>query len=148
MKNLFLKYKVAIIVVVLIVLFVLLSLLIEDNSKNIEMKSNLQEWLVDTKKDEYVVTVLAQTTCSHCIAFKPVMQKVLNENDFNVYWFEVNNFQQQDYQTLIGTYDLTEYEGTPYTFITKNGELVAYYSRGAMQEYTLIEFLRENKVIE
>lgn len=148
MKNFILKYKVVIAVVVLIVLFVLLSMLIEDNSKNVEMKSSLQDWLVDTKKDEYVVTVLAQTTCSHCIAFKPVMQKVLNENDFNVYWFEVNTFQTEDYQTLIGAYDLTDYEGTPYTFITKNGELVAYYSRGAMQEDALLEFLKENKVIE
>lgn len=148
MKDFILKYKVAIVVAVLIVLFVLLSMLIEDNSKNVEMKSSLQDWLVDTKEDEYVVTVLAQTTCSHCIAFKPVMQKVLNENDFNVYWFEVNTFQTEDYQTLINEYDLTDYEGTPYTFITKNGELVAYYSRGAMQEATLLEFLKENKVIE
>lgn len=148
MKKFILKYKVAIVVVVLIVLFVILSMLIEDNSKNIPMKSNLQEWLVDTKKDEYVVTVLAQTTCAHCIAFKPVMQKVLNEKDFNVYWFEVNTFQQEDYQTLINTYELTGYEGTPYTFITKNGEVVAYYDRGAMQEDVLLNFLKENKVIE
>lgn len=148
MKEFISKYKIAIVIGVLLILFVLFSILVGDNAINkVEMKSNLEEWLTETAEDDYVVTVIAQTTCSHCIQFKPIMQKVVNENDFKIYWFEANTLLDENYEKLTTTYELPNYEGTPYTFITKNGEFVDYIS-GQRDEKGLTKFLKDNSVIK
>lgn len=147
MKEFILKYKVFLIVAVLLVLFVVLSVLLGENkTENVEMKDDLTEWLSDTKKDESVVSVIAQTTCGHCIAFKPVMQKTANKYGFNIYWFEANLMSKEDYTSLTSTYELTGYSGTPYTFIIKNGKFVDYIS-GETDEENLVKFLKNNNVI-
>ncbi len=151
MKEFLLKYKIVIAVVVLLGLFVLLSVLMGDKELfSKEMGSDVQEWLTASKSDEYVVTVLGQTTCPHCINFKPVMASVNNEYDFKLYWFEIDVMSKNDkegYNALMNTYNLDGYQGTPYTFITKNGEFVDYTSGGKDKD-TLIEFLKKNGVIE
>lgn len=146
MKKFLSKYGVVVGVVLALGLFLVLSVLIKEEPIK-EMSSNMEEWLADTASDEYVVTVIAQTTCSHCINFKPVMQKANNEYEFKLYWLEADELTNNDYNTLTGTYDLDEYSGTPYTFITKNGEVLDHLS-GERDYDTLIEFLEENNVIE
>ncbi len=146
MKKFLSKYGVVVGVVLALGLFIVLSVLIKEEPIK-EMSSNMEEWLADTASDEYVVTVIAQTTCSHCINFKPVMQKANNEYEFKLYWLEADELTNNDYNTLTGTYDLDEYSGTPYTFITKNGEVLDHLS-GERDYDTLIEFLEENNVIE
>lgn len=146
MKKFLSKYGVVVGVVLALGLFIVLSVLIKEEPIK-EMSSNMEEWLADTANDEYVVTVIAQTTCSHCINFKPVMQKANNEYEFKLYWLEADELTNNDYNTLTGTYDLDEYSGTPYTFITKNGEVLDHLS-GERDYDTLIEFLEENNVIE
>ena len=146
MKKFLSKYGVVVGVVLALGLFIVLSVLIKEEPIK-EMSSNMEEWLADTASDEYVVTVIAQTTCSHCINFKPVMQKANNEYEFKLYWLEADELTNNDYNALTGTYDLEDYSGTPYTFITKNGEVLDHLS-GERDYDTLIEFLEENNVIE
>lgn len=114
------------------------------------MGDSVTEWLEEIDKDQYVVATLGQTTCSHCIAFKPVMTKVQAEYGFKLYWFELDTmskYNKDDYTTLMDKFELEGYQGTPYTFITKNGEFIGYIS-GERDESALIEFLKENNVIE
>lgn len=146
MKKFLSKYGVVLGVVLLLGLFVGLSFLIKEDPTK-EMSSDIQNWLTDTASDKYVVTVIAQTTCRHCINFKPVINKAHNKNDFTLYWFEADELTNNDYNTLKGTYELDGYSGTPYTFITKNGEVLAHLS-GERDYDALIEFLQENNVIE
>jgi len=148
MKNIIKKYGVPIIIAIVLILFVVLSLLMKDSTpKGFLGNKDFDSWVEDTKKEEYVVTIIGQTGCGHCINFKPVVKKVFNENDFKVYWFEANQMSNERYQTLTGAYDLPDYGGTPYTFITYNGELVDYYSMGEMSKEALEEFLTKNNVI-
>ena len=54
----------------------------EDNKPDedtINLSEKINNWLTDTKKDEYVVTVLAQTWCPHCNSSKPTMEEGKNE---------------------------------------------------------------------
>ena len=146
MKKFLSKYGVVIGIVLLLGLFVGLSILVKEDPKK-AMSSDIQSWLTDTASDNYVVTVIAQTTCSHCINFKPIMTKANNKYDFKLYWFEADELSTSDYNTIKDTYELDEYQGTPYTFITKNGEVLGYLS-GEREYDALIEFLQENKVIE
>ena len=146
MKKFLSKYGVVVGIVLALGLFIVLSVIIKEEPIK-EMSSNMEEWLTDTASDEYVVTVIAQTTCSHCINFKPVMQKANNEYEFKLYWLEADESTNNYYNTLTGTYDLEDYSGTPYTFITKNGEVLDHLS-GERDYDTLVEFLENNNVIE
>lgn len=158
MKKFWDKYKGAIIVVVLLCLFVLLSVLTEKgNKQNNKDKISLDKlttetkaWLDTTESDEYVVTVLAQTQCSYCIKFKPVMEEVQVEKGFKLYWYEVDEIvnaenREEDYKAITTYYNI-EYTGTPHTYITHKGELVAELS-GFREKAELESFLKANKVI-
>lgn len=147
MKEFLKKNKELVTIVGLVVLFVVFSLLFKnvDFNKN-NGTSKIDEWYVQTKEHGVVVTVIAQTTCGHCQLFKPIMEEVHEENDFNLFWIEANELNNKDYTTLTKTYDISDYQGTPYTFITNNGEVVATHS-GRMEKEDLVNFLVENGVI-
>lgn len=148
MKKFWEKSKNTILVVLGIIVFVGGSILLQKASeKPCVISDEINSWIEITSKDEYVVTVLAQTTCGHCINFKPIFTTVAEENNLNTFWFEVNTMEKCDYEALTKTHNLQNYGGTPHTFITKAGKLVAEFSGAADQE-ELEEFLRENKVIK
>ena len=139
------KNKVLLLVSALIILFMVLSLLIKDDNK---VNSEVTDWYSTTKEGGIVVTVFGQTWCEHCKNFKPVMTKVQEEYGFKLYWFDLDETSAKDKVTLENTYSIYSDFGTPYTFITNNGEFVADYQNGGMDEEQLIEFLKENGVIE
>lgn len=159
MKKFLNKYKGGIIVVVLLLLFVLLSVLTEAGSKkNPKDEINLDKlteegtsWVEETESDEYVVTVLAQTTCSHCINYKPVITALQETYGFKLYWFEVDQLysegREEDYKAVTEYYGLKKYNGTPHTYITKSGELVVEQGGAVTDSEQLKEFLVANKVI-
>lgn len=142
------KNKVYIIIGVLAVLFIVLSLLVKDSDIKNKNDEKVTEWYSTTKEGGVVVTVLAQTTCSHCINFKPIMNSVQKEYGFKLYWFELDQVSSKSYTMLTNTYDIYSSFGTPYIFITNNGEFVADYQKGEMPKDELITFLKENGVIK
>lgn len=147
MKKFLEKNKVLILIVALIGLFVALSVLVKDNEVMSDYDALVEDWYSTTKEGGAVVTVLAQTTCSHCINFKPVMESVQKEYGFKLYWFELDKLSVKSRNTVQYTYDLYSDFGTPYIFVTNNGKFVTDYQKGEMPKDQLIEFLKENGVI-
>ena len=152
MKKFWKENKGFLIVVGVLLLVILLSLFIEgnadqkENSNNGSYSSDILEWLEANKGEEPVVTVIAQTTCSHCINVKPVIQKVQGEYGFKLYWFEYNEMQDADRKTLANTYDI-DFNGTPHTFIVKGDKLIAEQA-GEVSEEKLVSFLKKYEVIK
>lgn len=147
MKRFLNKYKMPIIVVALLGLFVLLSVLLKNTDFSGGYSDEVNAWIEATKKDEYVVTVLGQTTCGHCKNYKPVMEEVKEEYGLNLYWFEINLMTSKDYKGLTKTYKLPSYtEATPYTVITKNGKVIDDV-QSALGKEALVEFLTNAGVI-
>lgn len=157
MKKFWKKYQGAIIVILLLALFGTLIVLtgggkMKSSKEDIDqskLSEQVKAWVDATESDEYVVTVLAQTTCSHCIAFKPVIEGLKSEHNFNLYWWEVNELyesNEMDYKAVTEYYNLKSYNGTPHTFITKGGELIAEQG-GELDKDTLLDFLKNKKVI-
>lgn len=140
------KNKVLLLVGALIILFAVLSVLIKE--EDIQVNNDVTEWYSTTKEGGVVVTVFGQTWCKHCKNFKPVMTKIQKEYGFKLFWFDLDEVSNKDRVTLENTYQIYTDFGTPYTFITNNGEFVADYQNGGMTEEQLIEFLKENKVIK
>ena len=151
MKKIWDKYKVIIIVIILLGMFVGLSFLLETDSVKNETNSSgpsVSEWVNDSLEEKFTIAVIAQTTCSFCEMYKPVVESVENKyEDLNVYWFHTDELSNADYSTLSGTYDISDtFKGTPYTMLTYHGVLVDYIS-GYVDEETLIQFLVDNGVI-
>ncbi len=151
MKKIWDKYKVIIIVIILLGMFVGLSFLLETDSVKNETNSSgpsVSEWVNDSLEEKFTIAVIAQTTCSFCEMYKPVVESVENKyEDLNVYWFHTDQLSNADYSTLSGTYDISDtFKGTPYTMLTYHGVLVDYIS-GYVDEETLIQFLVDNGVI-
>ena len=151
MKKIWDKYKVIIIVIILLGMFVGLSFLLETDSVKNETNSSgpsVSEWVNDSLEEKFTIAVIAQTTCSFCEMYKPVVESVENKyEDLNVYWFHTDELSNADYSTLSGTYDISDtFKGTPYTMLTYHGVLVDHIS-GYVDEETLIQFLVDNGVI-
>lgn len=151
MKKDMSKYIIYIVIGAVLVLFIVLSLLMKDgDTTNKEMGSEVSAWIEDTKKDEYVITVFAQTFCGYCKQYQPIIQRIYNENDVKVYWFDIDaksSLTEEERNTVTSTYELPDFDGTPYTLVTKNGQTVAHYDRGADRE-TILKFFRDNNVID
>lgn len=150
MKKIFEKNGTKLLLGVIIVIFALIVMFNEDKTpvtNNIENSAEIVSWSEQTQEDQYVVTVMASSTCGYCQAYNPVIHALQEEYGFTLYWFEIDNLSDDDYQTLSSTYDLENYEGSvPYTFITKNGEFVID-NIGALEEEGTLDFLKTNNVI-
>lgn len=146
MKKFILKYKAPIAIVVLLALFIILSILVGDIK--VKVGEDVSEWMEETKKDEYIVTVYASSTCGNCANHRPVMEKLQKEYGFKLYWFELDELTASDSKAVTEEYDISDYDGrVPFTFVMKDGKYLGNIL-GAQGEEAVVEFLKEQKVIE
>lgn len=146
LKKIWNKYKLPIVVVVLLVVFVIISTLVGDHME----KSEVDEWLEETKKEQYVVTVISRTTCHNCVSFKPKMEEAQEEYGFKLYWHEYDKVSEAANNKMVNAYDLTKHGfewATPYYFVTYNGEYITS-DAGDCPKEDLIEFLKNSGVIK
>lgn len=118
-----------------------------NEDETINLSDEVKSWLDDTKKNEYIVTVLAQTWCSHCNNYKPTITELYDEYKFKYYWFDLNTLTKTDYNIITNTYELNNFKGTPYTFVIKNEEFISFNSGNRSKEDTL-NYLKESNVIK
>ena len=147
------KEKLAIAAIaVFVALFVGLSFLIDTSGSKPEKKEeptlSVYDWLADTQTEDYIITVLALTTCQYFQAYKPVITKVAEDYDLKLYFYETDKLDNADHSILTTSYTLPNYEGyVPYTFILKDGEVVGDQT-GYNDEETTIQLLREAGAIK
>lgn len=104
--------------------FIGFPILLNVNNKNV-IKDNVNEWLTEIKENKTVVTILGKSTCQHCMEYKPVIEKLANKEKFTLYFFELDNISDDEYNLIMGSEYLDTYEGyVPYTLITSNGKKV------------------------
>lgn len=123
-------------------LFIALSCLISVNGPGVPQKIeySVGDWIVETKKEEPVVTVIGMTSCGHCQAYKPIIQKLAEKKGFKLYFFEVDELSAEDAEIVETEYEFETFEDlVPFTFIVKEGEVIAentgYESESAVQEF-------------
>lgn len=146
LKKFWNKFKLPIIVVVLLIVFVILSTLIGDKVE----RDEVDDWIDETKKEQYVVTLLSQTTCGHCTQFKPVVNEVVEEygDKFMFKIFEIDTITNVAVRNkLIYAYDI-KFEGTPHLFVTYDGKLLGEFEEVERTKENLVKFLKDNGVLE
>jgi len=78
--------------------------------------------------EEPFVLVLAQTTCSYCLAFKPVINEYAEKEDVPVYVIEIDQLSDNDRNAFLSSlsyFDNNNQWGTPLTLGIKDKEVVA-----------------------
>lgn len=76
-------------------------------------------------KDDTTVIVIGQTTCSHCIAAKPVLSRVAGNYNITINYLNLTELSSDEQNELIESlknlgYEDAENLGTPLTIIVKN----------------------------
>lgn len=69
-------------------------------------------------KDDFVL-LISQTTCTHCISYKPKLEEVANEYKINIYYIEVDLLDDEE-RDKFSSY--INFSSTPVTVFLKNGE--------------------------
>ena len=90
--------------------------------------------LVDSKST-FIVTI-GQTGCSHCIAVKPVLNRIAGKYNIDINYIDITKLTEEDSSSLVSGlknlgYSDSEYLesgsfGTPLTLVVKEGKIVDY----------------------
>lgn len=97
------------------------------------------------------VIVVGQTSCSHCIAFKPAINSVAGDYDITINYLNITDLSQEESNKFTESLKTIEYNdpafledgsfGTPLTLIVKNGKVKSYISG----ERTISQLVKEFK---
>lgn len=106
-------------------------------------------------KSTHVITI-GQTSCSHCIAFKPAINSVGEDYDITMNYLNITNLTEEERNNFTNSLTKIEYNepkfvedgsfGTPLTLIVKNGKVVDYIS-GNRTISQLVRELKKNGLI-
>lgn len=88
----------------------------EEDSHLIELIYDELQAKIDNK-DTFIL-VLAQTKCSHCAEYKPILKEVLTEYNIYAYEISVDKLTKEENAKLI---DIASANGTPTTIFINEG---------------------------
>lgn len=114
------------------------------------------EDLVDEKGTHIVV--IGQTTCSHCIAIKPALNKVAGEYDLTINYLNLTEMSEDEYNDFTENLKEIKYNdpdfvekgefGTPLTLIIENGKVKDYISGQRTNSQLVREFKKAGLISE
>ena len=104
-------------------------------------------------EDSLNVIVIGQTTCSHCIAVKPVLSRVAGNNNITINYLNLTEMSQDEQSELIENLKSIGYSdadnlGTPLTLITKNNHLEGTIEGENPPSYFTREFKKYGVITE
>jgi len=98
------------------------------------------------ESEEPFTLVLAQTTCSYCLQFKPVINTYAGEKNLPIYVLEIDELSDDDRSALLSSlsyFENNESWGTPLTLGIKNKEVVSELSGYTDDENNLNQFFEK-----
>lgn len=141
------KIKLIILVSICVIALIVLTILnIKDQKQYlIEIKYDKLMEKINNKED--FVLLLSQTTCEHCMDFKPKLNKVSKKYKLYTYYIEVNLLNDEERQ---GLKNIISYDGTPTTVFIFIGTEKTAANRldGSVSEEKIIAKLKSNGFIE
>ena len=104
-------------------------------------------------EDSLNIIVIGQTTCSHCIAVKPVLSRVAGNNNITINYLNLTELSQDEQSELIESLKSIGYSdadnlGTPLTLITKNNHLEGKIEGENPPSYFTREFKKYGVITE
>lgn len=138
------------IIICAIVLVVILGILLFVNGKS--SKYGLFELKYDdviekfNNKEDFVL-VISQTTCEHCISYKPVLRSVSKKYKIKTYYIDVDLLNDKETEELK---KYVSYSDTPSTLFIKDGTESTRANRivGEATEEKIVSKLKQNNFIK
>lgn len=122
------KVKAKVIILVILCLVLLIGALYGDKilSKSYlsEIKYDKVIEMIDNKED--FILVISQTTCNHCMSYKPKLEDIAKEYKIQMYYIQVDLLNEEEKDKFE---DYISYDGTPATIFIRNGEEKTVASR-------------------
>ena len=144
------KIKKRVFIIVLFCLVILIGAVIVDRiiGKSYLKEIKYNEVVDKINNKESFVLLLSQTTCSHCMDFKPKLEKVANKYKINIYYLETDILSEKDNDELKHKY--FSFEGTPTTVFVIKGEEKTAATRieGDVSSEKIISKLKSNGFID
>ncbi len=113
--------KKKILILVSICLVILIGGIIYDNiaSKTYFNEIKYKDVIKKLDNKDTFILLISQTTCTHCLEYKPKLETVANDEKVSVYYIEydlLNKEEAENFNKRIS------FSGTPTTVFFKNGE--------------------------
>ena len=98
------------------------------------------------KKESFVI-LFSQTTCAHCMDFKPKLERVAKQYKIKIYYLETDLLSEEKYTELKTMFN---FNGTPTTVFVIDGEEKTAANRinGDVSEEKIIGKLKSNGFID
>ena len=98
------------------------------------------------ESSEPFALILAQTTCSYCLSYKPEIDEYAGKNNIPVYIIEIDKLTEDESNSLLSSlsyFDENTSWGTPLTLGIKNKEVVAEISGYTEDKKTFETFFKD-----
>lgn len=133
-----------------VILVIILGILLFVNGKS--SKYGLFELKYDdvmekfNNKEDFVL-VISQTTCEHCISYKPVLRSTSKKNKIKTYYIDVDLLNDKETEELK---KYVSYSDTPSTLFIKDGTESTRANRivGEATEEKIVSKLKQNNFIK
>ena len=138
------------IIICTVILVIILGILLFVNGKS--SKYGLFELKYDdviekfNNKEDFVL-VISQTTCEHCISYKPVLRSVSKKYKIKTYYIDVDLLNDKETEELK---KYVSYSDTPSTLFIKDGTESTRANRivGEATEEKIVSKLKQNNFIK
>lgn len=94
---------------------------------------------------ESFVLLISQTYCSHCIAYKPIYNEVMANNNLLGYDIDVATLSESDFKKFKELFDVSS---TPTTLVFVEGEQQEEIKIGTVTNEELTKFLKKYNIIK
>ncbi len=137
---------VCIIIFIAIIIFLIINNLINSGNTLEELTWEQTQEKINNKED--FVIVLTQTTCSHCMEYKPILKKVAKNNNITIYYLDYDNYDEETANEILAYFNFSG--DTPTTFFFKEGSEISLMSRisGTAKASTVTTALKKYGYIE
>lgn len=99
------------------------------------------------ENNEKKVVMLGTDECYWCVNQKPILQHVIFKYGVEINYLNLNAMSEDEYNELITLHDDLQNFGTP-TFIIVDGGKITTVSEGAMPTDSIVQFLKDNGIME
>lgn len=104
------------------------------------------EALTNVSKENTIV-YLGSAKCSWCSKFKPILEKIISENNLEVVYIDLSTVSNEEYNKITKTVGKDNFSGTPTTLIM-NGNKVIDALKGYSEKEETVEFFKTNGFIK
>lgn len=144
------KKRLIILCTICIIIIPLAVILDKYNSKTYFEEITTNNLIKKIENKEDIILCITRTTCSHCVDYKPKLEKIAKEYKQEIYFIEIDLLKEEEIKSLEKYISIGDNFSTPTTIFIKKGEEKTTAKRliGDVSESKVIEKLKSNGFIK